>query len=77
MAYEKKHGDGVLFVNDRKQEPKDPDYTGSIYLNGKDYALYGRKRKSKEGKGFLSVSVGKEKDGGGSGPRRQQDEFPC
>jgi len=49
---------GTLFVNDRKETEKHPDYNGSINVGGKDYWLSGWKMKSeKTGKTYLSLSV--------------------
>jgi len=54
---------GILFVNDRKEQEKDRDYSGSLNVDGHDYWVSGWKRKSKNGQTFLSLSV-KRKDGG-------------
>lgn len=61
--YQKKHGDFTLFVNDRKREGKrDPDFTGTIFLDGKDYYFDAWEKESRDGtKRFISGCVGKEK----------------
>ena len=48
---------GVLFVNNRKENENQPDYTGNINVDGVEYWLSGWKKKSKSGSSFLSVSV--------------------
>lgn len=54
---------GSLFVNDRKETDKHPDFSGSINVDGKDYWLNGWKKTSnKSGNEFFSLSV-KEKTG--------------
>ena len=40
---EKRDNSGVLFKNDKKEEPKHPDYKGNITVGGKDYWLSDRK----------------------------------
>lgn len=61
MAYEKKHGDGVLFKARNKKTDKHPDYTGDIHLDGLDYWLSAWVKTSKAGEQYLSVSLGQEK----------------
>lgn len=57
MAYDDTNR-GVLFPNDRKQHDKQPDYTGKINIDGKDYRLAGWKKTSRDGsKRFLSLAV--------------------
>lgn len=62
MAYEKKEGDFTLFKVEDKKSEKHPDYTGSIFIGGKDYYLDAWKKVGKEsGKPFLSGKIGAEK----------------
>jgi hypothetical protein len=49
---------GSLFVSDKKETEKHPDYSGSININGKDYWLSGWKRQAKEsGKTYLALTI--------------------
>lgn len=47
---------GVLFKNDRKQDDRDANYTGSININGAEFWLSAWIKDSKKGK-FMSLSV--------------------
>jgi hypothetical protein len=60
---------GTLFTNDRKEEEKHPDYTGSLNVGGVEYRISGWKRTSKAGAKFLSLSV-REKTDMGIAPQR-------
>lgn len=80
---------GSIWTNKKKREGKqDPDFTGSLNVDGKDYwvAAWKRKTDAREGAPALSFSV-KAKDGNpqesipkASGARRQsaemEDEIP-
>jgi uncharacterized protein (DUF736 family) len=59
MAYEKKHGDCVLFPNNRKKNEKEPDFRGKIFIDGKDYDLAFWNKEGKNG-AFLSGRMGGE-----------------
>jgi hypothetical protein len=55
MAYEAKEGNGVLFVNKFKGDnPKSPDFTGNILINGVTLELAAWKKISDRGN-FLSL----------------------
>lgn len=56
-TFQQRDGDGVLFPNDRKQAEQQPDYKGSVRLNGMDYEIAGWKKASKAGNPYLSLSV--------------------
>lgn len=55
---EKYDNSGVLFKNDKGDNPKRPDYRGSIAVAGVDYNISGWVRESKKsGDKFLSLKV--------------------
>lgn len=64
---------GVLFVNDRKRDDNDSDYNGSINIQGIEHWLNAWKKKSKDGKAFLSLSIGKPKESRGAGSSGGRD----
>lgn len=48
---------GALFTNDKKVKDTQPDLNGNITINGRKFMLSAWKKQSKEGKGFLSLSI--------------------
>jgi hypothetical protein len=48
---------GVLFREEKKSEPTDRDYSGSINIAGAEYWLSGWVKTSKKGSKFLSLSI--------------------
>ena len=66
---------GVLFVNDKKADPKHPDFTGKLDVDGREYFLDAWRQEGKNGKkGFLSVKV-KAKNSPSGGIQNRRDEF--
>ena len=61
---------GVLFVNDKGDNPNRPDYTGNCEIDGKKYRISSWKKTSQKGTTFLSMSL--ELDDGS----RQQAQAP-
>jgi len=53
---------GVLFKNDRKETDKHPDYTGSLNVDGVEHWFSAWIKTSKNGKKFMSLSLGKPKE---------------
>lgn len=47
---------GILFINDRKQSDKHPDYKGSINVGGKDFWLSAWMKTGAKGE-FISLSI--------------------
>lgn len=71
MAYEKKDGDAVLFLNNRKKNDKEPDLRGKIFIDGKDYDLAFWEKQGQYGKYYSG------KRGGETQERSQQrSSFP-
>jgi len=60
---------GVLFQNDKGDNPKRPDMTGSCEIDGVKYRLSAWNKQSQKGNDFLSISLsvdeGKPKSDGG------------
>lgn len=48
---------GVLFRNDKKETDKQPDHTGTINVEGKEYRLAAWVREAKSGKKFFSLKI--------------------
>jgi len=81
MAYELKEGQGSLFKNDRKEKDTQPDYRGSIMVNGVECWLSAWIKKGNS-KTYMSLSAQPKNDSSGSQYGRQQagsgsgDAFP-
>ena len=71
---------GVLFVNSKKQDDKQPDYTGSCEIDGEEYFLSGWKKTAKKsGEKFMSLAFTKKDKSKGSrknNSRQGSDDFP-
>lgn len=60
---------GVLFINDKKGNPKAPDRRGKLDVNGHEYELAGWLTTSKDGKTkFLRLKISEPRQ------RRQQTQ---
>ena len=57
MAYEKKEGDFSLFPNNRKTKDNQPDWRGSILINGEERELAAWTKSGSKGS-FLSGKLG-------------------
>ncbi len=53
---------GALFTNKQKQTDKHPDFNGSINIAGVEHWLSAWKKTSKNGKNYLSISIGDVKE---------------
>lgn len=56
MAYEHKEGQGSLFKNE-KQNDRQPDYKGTILINGATYEIAAWERTSQKGVQYLSLQA--------------------
>lgn len=56
MAYEYKEGQGSLF-SEQKQNDRQPDYRGTILIEGKTYDLAAWGRTSKAGSQYISLQA--------------------
>lgn len=52
-----KPNSGVLFKNDKKENPNQPDYTGSINIKGEEKRISMWVKIAKSGVKYLSVAV--------------------
>lgn len=66
---EKRDNSGVLFKNDKKEEPKHPDYKGNITVGGKDYWLSAWIKEGKNGK-FMSLAMNPKDPRAGDEPKK-------
>lgn len=80
---ELKNNQGIIFVNDKKTQEKQPDYCGEINIEGKSVRISLWKNKAKTGRPYFSawVSVwnGKPKEQVKEEPKRDsfvEDEIP-
>lgn len=53
---EQRNNSGVLFVNDKKENERAPQYKGNITVDGKDYWLSAWIKEGKSGK-FMGLAV--------------------
>jgi hypothetical protein len=56
MAYEQKDNTGTIFKNNKKTDPKHPDYTGSAMIDGVKKDLSAWIKDGQKGK-FLSIAI--------------------
>lgn len=56
MAYEQNNNTGSLFKNDRKQNERHPDYTGSAFINGKSMRISAWVKTAKSGAKYMSLA---------------------
>ena len=60
MGFEQQPGSGALFKNDKRDNPKAPDYRGTANIGGVTFEIAGWIKKTKNGSSFMSLSI-KEK----------------
>ena len=65
MAYEIEEGQVSVFVNDKGDNPKRPDYTGKGLFAGKEFQISLWKSTSKNGLDYLSGKISEPYNGGG------------
>lgn len=78
MAYEHKDGQGSMFRNE-KQNDRQPDYKGTIMINGTVYEIAGWERTSQKGTSYISLQAGlpRERDVQQDNTPRQQYQRPA
>jgi uncharacterized protein (DUF736 family) len=67
---------GALFPNDKGDNPKRPDFRGTINIEGTDYNVAGWRKESKNGKKFLSLKFDRKTGGGNQSENNDEDEIP-
>jgi uncharacterized protein (DUF736 family) len=67
---------GALFPNDKGDNPKRPDFKGTINVGGTDYNVAGWRKESKNGKKFLSLKLDQKTDVGNQSANNDEDEIP-
>ena len=67
MAYEIEEGQVSVFVNDKGDNPKRPDYSGKGVVFGKEFQISLWKSTSKNGLDYLSGKISEPYNGGGGG----------
>jgi len=75
MAFEIKDMSGSLFINNKKDKETQPDFTGSIKIEGKEYRLSGWRKQSKNGLDYTSLQV-KVDNGEYSKPQDSAQQAP-
>ena len=68
MSYEQKDNSGSIFVNERKQNDKQPDRTGTAMIDGKEYYVSGWLKNGKRGP-WLSLAFKPKEEA--RAPRRE------
>ena len=67
---------GALFKNDRKEQEKQPDYKGSLTVNGSEYWISAWLNESKSGQKYMGLKVNlKEQQQGPAAPKNDAVEF--
>jgi hypothetical protein len=57
MAFEHKENSGSLFTNSKKNKDTQPDYTGTINIDGTLYQISAWKNEAKSGKKYFGLKV--------------------
>ena len=79
MAYEIEDGQVSVFVNDKGDNPKRPDFTGKGLFNGQEFQISLWKSTSKNGLEYLSGRISEPYNGSGGGSTRSSvsaDDIP-
>ena len=67
---------GAVFKNDRKEQEKQPDYKGSLTVNGSEYWISAWLNESKNGQKYMGLKVNlKEQQQAPAAPKNDAVEF--
>lgn len=67
MAFELKEGQGSMFENLKKTEPKHPDFRGEFKdLSGRILEIAGWKKKTDGGKKYISLKIQEKRESQGA-----------
>ena len=67
---------GALFKNDRKEQEKQPDYKGSLTVNGAEYWISAWLNESSKGVKYMGLKVNlKEQQQAPAAPKNEAVEF--
>ena len=67
---------GALFKNDRKEQEKQPDYKGSLTVNGAEYWISAWLNESKSGQKYMGLKVNlKEQQQAQAAPKNDAVDF--
>lgn len=75
-GFEQKELTGALFVNENKEHDRQPDYTGNVRIDGKDWRLAGWLTTSRGNVDYISIKVTdpeefrRQRDGGQTTEKR-------
>lgn len=74
MAYDNSNS-GVLFKNDRKEQPNHPDYKGNAEVDGAEYWLSAWIKEDKNGKKYMSLAFSpRQQQAEQESPQQQEDD---
>lgn len=76
MAYEERNNSGTLFRNDRRQNDRQPEYTGTAIINGAQMRISAWVRTSKNGNKFFSLSFDEPQPKQDYAPKEQKQYAP-
>lgn len=74
--FTQKDGSGILFKNDRKTKETQPDYSGSITVDGKKRSIAGWIKQGKKGP-FMSLAVKEWEDNAVRNQPVKQERTPA
>lgn len=74
--YQKREGQGSLFSNDRKQFENQPDFTGTVTINGRDMRIAAWNKVSNSGRPYISIQISEFQQQSQGQPQGQYPQQP-